>query len=80
MRYLQTLLLAMLLPLCASARGWNETEYKQIEQSIERPVIANRTILITAYGAKTSASAAQNQKAINRAIAVASMKGGRKPA
>jgi unsaturated rhamnogalacturonyl hydrolase len=76
MRYLQTLLLAMLLPLCASARGWNETEYKQIEQSIERPVIANRTILITAYGAKTSASAAQNQKAINRAIAVASMKGG----
>ena len=79
MKHLKTLLLALLLlPACAWAAGWNENEYKQIEQSIQTPQIAERQFLITSFGAKTSATAAQNQKAINRVISLVSKKGGGK--
>ena len=76
MRYLKTLLLALLLPACAFAAGWDDNEYKRIEQSIQLPKIAERQFLITSFGAKTTATAAQNQKAINRVISLVSKKGG----
>ncbi len=78
MRYLKTLLLAFLLPACAFAAGWDDNEYKRIEQSIQLPKIAERQFLITSFGAKTTATAAQNQKAINRVISLVSKKGGGK--
>ena len=78
MRYLKTLLLALLLPACAFAAGWDENEYKRIEQSIQLPKIAERQFLITSFGAQTTATAAQNQKAINRVISLVSKKGGGK--
>lgn len=78
MRYLKTLLLALLLPACAFAAGWDDNEYKRIEQSIQLPKIAERLFLITSFGAKTTATAAQNQKAINRVISLVSKKGGGK--
>lgn len=78
MRYLKTLLLALLLPACAFAAGWDDNEYKRIEQSIQLPKIAERQFLITSFGAKTTATAAQNQKAINRVISLVSKKGGGK--
>lgn len=78
MRYLKTLLLALLLPACAFAAGWDDNEYKRIEQSIQLPKIAERQFLITSFGAKTTATATQNQKAINRVISLVSKKGGGK--
>lgn len=78
MRYLKTLLLALLLPACAFAVGWDDNEYKRIEQSIQLPKIAERQFLITSFGAKTTATAAQNQKAINKVISLVSKKGGGK--
>ncbi len=78
MRYLKTLLLALLLPACAFAAGWDDNEYKRIEQSIQLPKIAERQFLITSFGAKTTATVAQNQKAINRVISLVSKKGGGK--
>ena len=78
MRYLKTLLLALLLPACTFAAGWDDNEYKRIEQSIQLPKIAERQFLITSFGAKTTATAAQNQKAINKVISLVSKKGGGK--
>lgn len=78
MRYLKTLLLALLLPACAFAAGWDDNEYKRIEQSIQLPKIAERQFLITSFGAKTTATAALNQKAINKVISLVSKKGGGK--
>ena len=60
----------------AQAKAWDEEEYKRIEQSIKAPTFPEKDFLITKYGAKTTNSAAQNQKAINKAIATCSKKGG----
>ncbi len=73
---LKNLLLFALLPLLASANEWNQALYKQIEQSIQRPQTQGSDYLITKYGAKPAASAAQNQKAIQKAIDKCSKKGG----
>ena len=78
MKHLKTLLLALLLPVCAWASGWNDTEYKQIEQSILKPQLHERQFDISKFGAKATASAAQNQKAINKLISLVSKKGGGK--
>ena len=79
MKHLKTLLLALLLfPTLAFASGWNEQEYKQIEQSILKPQLHERQFVISSFGAKANASAAQNQKAINRLISLVSRKGGGK--
>ena len=75
-RMLQTMLLCVLACLTTQARGWDEGQYKQIEQSIRLPQFANRDFLITKYGAKPTNTAAKNQKAINKAIAACSKKGG----
>ena len=72
------LLIALLIPAWANAAGWDESEYKRIEQSIQLPDFAQagKVYDITKYGAKLSNSAAQNQKAINKLIALVSKKGG----
>ena len=36
-RLFKTLLLALLIPVCTYASGWNDEEYKRIEQSIQLP-------------------------------------------
>ena len=70
------LLLCMFAPIMALANGWDEQTYRQIEQSIQRPQIADEVFLITKFGAKPDATAAQNQKAIQKAIDRCSRKGG----
>ena len=75
MKQLQTLLLCLLFPLAMAASAW-ETQYKQIEKSIRTPQFADRTFSITKYGASLKASAAKNQKAINKAIEACSKAGG----
>ena len=75
-RLFQTLLLCVLVTLSAQAKGWDDQQYKQIEQSIRVPQFANRDFPITKYGAKPTNTAAKNQKAINKAIAACSKKGG----
>ena len=79
MKYLKTLLFALLLlPSLALASGWNDQEYKQIEQNIQRPEAKTftRKFVISKFGASEKASAAQNQKVINRLISLVSKKGG----
>ncbi len=75
-RILQLLLLCLLIPSVAQAKAWDEEEYKRIEQSIKAPSFPQKDFLITKYGAKTTNTAAKNQKAINKAIAACSKKGG----
>ena len=76
-RILKLLLLAFLLPvLTVSAKEWDDALYKQIEQSIQSPRISGKDYNITKFGAKPSNTAAQNQKAIQKAIDKCSKKGG----
>ena len=75
-RLLQTLMLFTLGIIFASANGWNQQQYKQIEQSIRMPQFANKDYVITKYGAKPTNTAAKNQKAIQKAIDKCSQKGG----
>ena len=70
------LLLGCLMPLTTMAIEWNEQKYRQIEQSIQAPQISGQDYLITKFGAKPTASAAVNQKAIQKAIDKCSKKGG----
>ena len=70
------MLLCVLACLTTQAQGWDEGQYKQIEQSIRLPQFADREFLITKYGAKPTNTAAKNQKAINKAINACSKKGG----
>ena len=78
MNKFSVLILMVFFPLIALADGWNEAEYRAIERSIEQPKIVKRTVVITKFGAKTTASAAQNQQAIHRAIAyLAKLRGGK---
>ena len=77
-RLFQILMLCLLMPAMAHAQNWDQAQYKQIEQSIRVPQFADKTYLITKYGAKTDATAAKNQKAIQKAIDLCSKKGGGK--
>ena len=72
------LVLILLVPMLAAAQGWDAAMYKQIEQSIREPQFADKTYPITKYGAKPEATAAKNQKAIQKAIDQCSKKGGGK--
>ena len=76
MKRLFPLLVACLMALGVQAQGWNEQQYRQIEQSIRMPRFADKVYDITKYGAKASNTAAKNQKAINKAIDKCSAKGG----
>ena len=77
-KFFQIVMLCMLTPLLAAAQQWDEAQYKQIEQSIRVPQFAEKTYPITKFGAKTTNTAAQNQKAIQKAIDTCSKKGGGK--
>ncbi len=66
----------LLVPMLAVAQGWDAAMYKQIEQSIREPQFADNAYLITKYGARPEATAAKNQKAIQKAIDQCSKKGG----
>ena len=71
------LLMTLMLPVIpATAREWDEQLYKQIEQSIKSPEISGKDYNITKYGAKASANAAKNQKAIQKAIDECTKNGG----
>ena len=70
------MLLSLLIPMLGFADGWDEAKYKQIEQSIKQPQISGKDYVITKFGAKPDASAAANQKAIQKAIDKCSKKGG----
>ena len=70
------MMFALLFPTIAAAQGWDEAKYKQIEQSIRVPQFADKEYPITKYGAKSDATAAKNQKAIQKAIDQCSKKGG----
>ena len=69
---------SLLAPIITVAQGWDEVKYKQIEQSIRMPKFAEKSFPITKFGAKTTHTAAQNQKAIQKAIDTCSKKGGGK--
>ena len=75
-RLFQTMLLCMLVTVGAFAQGWDDQQYRQIEQSIRVPQFGEREFLITKYGAKPTKTAAKNQKAINKAIDACSKAGG----
>ena len=75
-RFIQTALLCLCVVLTAQAKGWDEQQYRRIEQSIRMPQFPEQTFVITKYGAKTTNTAAKNQKAIQKAINTCSKKGG----
>ena len=66
------------LPAIAIAVEWDEQTYRQIEQSIALPQTGQDEYLITKFGAKPTSTAAENQKAIQKAIDRCSKKGGGK--
>ena len=76
MKRLFPLLMLCLAALSAQSMGWDEQQYRQIEQSIRVPQFADRVFDITKYGAKPANTAAKNQKAIQKAIDRCSAKGG----
>ncbi len=77
MNYFKLLLICLLFPATAMADGWN-TLYKQIEQNIREPQFSEKVYDVTNFGASPEASAADNQKAIQKAIDRCSKKGGGK--
>ena len=77
-RILQTVALLVFVVLGMQAKGWNEQEYRQIEQSIRLPQFSDKVYDITKFGAKPDNPAAKNQKAIQKAIDKCSKKGGGK--
>ena len=69
---------SLLAPIITVAQDWDEGMYQQIEQSIRVPQFAEKAFPITKFGAKTTNTAVQNQKAIQKAIDTCSKKGGGK--
>lgn len=76
MKKINFLLAALLFPLAMMADGWDAGLYKQIESRIVAPAFAGQSVVITKFGASPKATAAKNQKAINKAIELCSKKGG----
>ena len=75
-KFFQFLTICLLFPTLTVAQGWDEAQYKQIEQSIRVPQFADKDYVITKFGAKPDATAEKNQKAIQKAIDQCSKKGG----
>ena len=75
-RLFSLMLLGMLIALSTVAKEWDTALYRQIEQSIQTPQIADAAYPITKFGAKPTHSATQNQKAIQKAIDKCAKKGG----
>ena len=75
-KHLLCLLLALLATMPSAALTWNEAVYASIERSVRQPRFASYSCNITAFGASPRATAAANQRAINRAIATCARRGG----
>ena len=60
----------------ANAEGWNQEVYNGIISRIKAPTFNAKYYNIKDFGASPEATAAKNQKAINKAIATCSKKGG----
>ena len=75
-KLLSLLLLSLLGSFVAEANEWDADVYQQIEQSIQEPQIGGKDYVITKFGASVDASAADNQKAIQKAIDKCSKRGG----
>ena len=73
---LKILLLLAFVPLFTQADEWNAALYRHIEQSIQLPQTGGKDYVITKFGAKPEAGAAQNQKAIQKCIDKCAKKGG----
>ena len=74
----KTLLLligCILSVVSVSAKGWGK-DYRAIEKRIVAPVFPDRKYIITDFGATPEGKAADNQRAINSAIATCSQAGG----
>ena len=76
MKRLYLIVFILLTSLPITAQEWDEALYQQIEQSIRVPQFADEAYDITRFGAKPSATAAKNQKAIQKAIDKCAKKGG----
>lgn len=77
MHLIRIIVLAMLLPLSIGmSAAWVDSDVSQIEKRIQLPQIQAKHYDITKFGARPTASAKANQKAINLAISTASCKGG----
>lgn len=76
--FFMALLLSMLPALNVNAQGWDDAKYHAIEAQIVAPQFPDKVFPITKYGAKTTATAKANQKAINKAIEKCSKAGGGK--
>ena len=75
MKYIHLLIILLFIPCAAMANAW-DTQYKQIEKNIRQPEFKDKSYNITDFGASTKVKAADNQKAINKAIATCSKNGG----
>lgn len=72
------LILFLCCPTLLMADEWDENLYKQIEASISLPTIGQSEVTVSRYGASETASAAKNQRAIQRAIDHCTKRGGGK--
>lgn len=70
------LLMLICMPAMMQAEGWDQKVYDGIMSRIKAPTFRSKYYSITDFGARTNNSAAQNQKAINKAIATCSKQGG----
>ena len=73
---IRLILLCLLIPAINMAKGWDKDMYQQIEKSIQTARLYDKEYPVTKFGAKPEASAAANQKAIQKAIDRCSKKGG----
>jgi len=76
MKRIYLIVFILLTSLSMAAQEWDEALYRQIEQSICVPQFADEAYDITRFGAKSGATAAKNQKAIQKAIDKCEKKGG----
>ena len=72
------LILFLCCPTLLMADEWDENLYRQIEASISLPTIGQSEETVSRYGASETASAAKNQRAIQRAIDHCTKRGGGK--
>lgn len=75
---LLSLLIGLFTFQSSFALTWDKATYANIEKSVRHPVFGSYSCKITDFGASVKASAIANQKAINKAIAACSKRGGGK--
>ncbi len=76
LRMMVALCVVLSLTVSANAEGWNQEVYDGIISRIKAPTFKAKMYNIADFGASTTATAAKNQKAINKAISSCSKQGG----